>query len=532
MVKARHGVKVLSSAERAREDQQFVEPNPGDLMMILVFGWSLLCFFIVTIGKSLLFTIAQLVSSTAYRRLLMESGEAFAVLMIVISVLLVLTVVLATKFPKTFLAAWLFSMTFASAQWKPIHDVSFIYKYLGVLYFSVYGAVFIYKNFLRLISIPNIRILVIYVGWIGGVCLLVGGRTADIWYFSTEISIFIGFAICWLYFFNKRYGLEQFWMTVAWGCVATIIMHSMAPLVVDSYYQQGRYVSLYLRATAFALALSPVVITMFWAGMAGKTPFFRGFFTFMGILGLFLIVISGSRGPTATTLVGIGILWWLFRTKSVLVMLYLAILAAAAQVVFSIGSGAVDFSVIGDRLDSVDDSHRFELWLRYLDIALDSPIYGYSPSKFTFAIIGSRLEAVYAALGLKASSTGIHNSYLGMLMRVGGVALVLYLSLIIMAFSRARQVLLSKVIPFAEKRLYILPAAMIPVISVMCFVEDRIPGSGKGTTEQVFLYVSLIICQVYGTRLLNEYQHAGNEANQLRTVEGYEIATQQTDMPG
>jgi hypothetical protein len=88
---------------------------------------------------------------------------------------------------------------------------------------------------------------------------------------------------------------------------------------------------------------------------------------------------------------------------------------------------------------------------------------------------------------------------------------------------RGYEVLMSKRVPAHEKRIYILPVAMLPAISFQAIFEDYIPGSGKGTVMSIVFYASMLISQVYGTRLLNEYERVGKSGFKLSTVEGLNL---------
>jgi O-antigen ligase len=533
VVNPRQGVRVLSAAERARQSKRLIEPNPGDLIVLLVFGWAVLCFFMVTIGDRLLQRVARLSSSQVVTGWLLESAEAFAILMVVVSIVLTVVILAATKFQKFLPPVLVVSMNFADVPWQPLHDPAFFLKYLCLIYLGAYTAFFFYKNFWRLVATPYVRLILLYIAWVAGVAFFVGGKMDDIWYAGTEFTLFLGLAVAWLYFFTEKYGIEKFWECVVWGCVATTVIHLLAPLVVSNFLVNYRYVSYYgiagagAKATGFAITQAPVALILFWAAMAAKNQAQRGLFTGIAMSALFLVIWSGSRSPTAATLIGIGILWWLFRTKSIVVMMYLGMLAIAVLVVFGVGTGVVDFEALASRLET-DDTGRFELWEKYFEAVVRSPLWGHAPSGYRYAVIGESLGAFISGLNIKIGIAGIHNSYLGMLLRFGGVGLALLLTLIFLAMSRARQVLLSKAVPFAEKRLYILPAAIVPVICAMILFEDRVPGSGKGTSTQIFLYTSLVILQVYGTRLLQRYERV--VGSKLETLEGFAIESERKDL--
>jgi len=499
------------------------------MMIMLVFGWAFFCFFLVTVGDQLLFGLSKMVRSGPYRKMLLESGQAIGAIMVGGSVMLVLTIAAAQKYPKMFLAAFVFGLTFANARFRLVHDVGFIVKYLAIVYLGGLSALFLYKNFWRLISIPYVRIAIAHLAWMGGVCFFLGGRTADIWYFGTELCVVVGFCTAWFYRFNNEEGLEQFIYVLAWTGLAITLVHMSAPFIAKNYISQGRFQSVFVKATGFSVAYTPIVIILFWMAMAHRDARVRTFFVGVATVGMLLILWSGSRAPTAAILMGVGIMWLFFRSQILLAILGLAVFAAALQILFSISSG-IETSTLTSRMGSTD-SGRFELWVRYFEVGMQSPIYGTAPSRLGYAIVnldrGGGLAAFLAKYSLNVSNKGIHNSYLGVFMRFGLVGLFIFLSMLILPMRRAYQVLRAKEVPREEKRLYVLPAALIPAIMFTLMFEDKVPGPGKGTVSQLLLYISAFICQIYGTRLLNEHVRTKETDIEIRTIEGFEIGMSQ-----
>jgi len=522
-VQKRSKLKVVSSAERSRTERQFVLPNPGDLIVMLVFGWGLFCLFLVTVGERLLRNVARLASSDSVRVALLEGDQALGGVMIGGSLVLVVTIVLVYKFPRLFLPGMAFALVFASASWKPLHDIAWLFKYLGIVFLGAYAVQSMYKNFWRFMAVPFLRLIIAYLVWVAVICFFVGGRNDDYWYLGTEVSLLLGFAVVWVYEFNNKYGLEDFNRLLSWAAVAIVVAHLTAPILVDTYLQAGRFQSYFVRATGFGMGMAPVAVVLFWRAMSERDAQKAGFFSAMPLLSFGLILWSGSRSPTAATIMGVAILWWLFRSRLLLVMLLLAVLGVAVQLVLSVGSTG-DLEMLAGRLQSTE-SGRTLIWAEYILVALQSPIYGYSPSGMKFALIGGAFGNFLAEQNVSIKVLGVHNSYLGIALRFGFVGLALFMAMLVSAARRAKSVLASKLIPEAEKRNYILPAALIAVLSFVCMFEDKVPGAGKGTTEGFFLYASIFICQVYGARLINIYERAGAKLKPIATVAGMKIMT-------
>ena len=178
--------------------------------MALVFGWALFCFFLVTIGSPVLRRLATLAKSDAYKELVLNSGQALGVIMVGGSIIIIVTVFLCHKYPRAFVASLLFSFSFAAAQNKLLHDIAFIMKYLSLAYIGAYTGFSLLINFWRIVETPYVRTALLFALWIAGVSVLLGGQLEDTWYIVTIFSLFIGFGIFYVYEFNNRFGMDQF----------------------------------------------------------------------------------------------------------------------------------------------------------------------------------------------------------------------------------------------------------------------------------------------------------------------------------
>ena len=98
-----------------------------------------------------------------------------------------------------------------------------------------------------------------------------------------------------------------------------------------------------------------------------------------------------------------------------------------------------------------------------------------------------------------------------MLMQFGGIGLALMLILLVIAMRTSKRVLLSRDVPIEEIKIYVLPAAMMFIIALAAMVEDIISSTGKGTFVGLMYFSSLMICELHGKRLLDEYVRGGVE---------------------
>ena len=356
-----------------------------------------------------------------------------------------------------------------------------------------------------------------FVAWVALVCILVGGRFEDVWYAGVVACFVLAFSVFFLYEFNNRFGLKEFLNVLCWGAAITVLFHWTAPVFAEEYIVNGRFQSYFNRATGFSVTMAPIVILLFWRAMFEKDPQLGAFFTAVSIAGMLLILWSGSRSPIAATLFGGGLLWLRFRSPFFLATFILAGIGIAILLLFQISSG-IETEEIASRLSNADTG-RFELWIQYFAIAIESPIYGYAPSGLGFALAGSEIGSYLSNLGVsEVDFESVHNAYLAIFMRFGGVGLALYLAILGFAIYQAKRVLFSDYVPNEEKALVVLPATLIMVISFMLIFEDAVPGTGKGNLEGFILFTSFFICQVYGTRLINVYEREREGLSDLPTM--------------
>jgi len=521
-------INIRSGPQLSSKIDNLRVPNPGDIMIAMIFGWALVCFLLITMGDRVLRRVAQLAQSKEIKESLLSGGDVLGIALIAGSLIVVIMVVLYHKYPRLFVLSLLFGSSFAQSEHVFPHDIGFILKYLALAYIGVYAVLSLGLNFWRIVGVPYVRIALLFTLWTLGVGLTVGGQLDDIWYTGTFFSMFIGFGIFYLYEFNNSFGMEDFLKLLSWGAIIVLLTNWTAIFTIAEYINNGRFQGYHERATGFGVSITPIILILVWRAMADKDPQLRWLFLLMSIMGIALLLWSGSRSPIAATLVGIGILWLRFRSPVFLAGMFIAVLGVAAQFIFEFGG--VETKDIATRLGDTE-SDRFELWADYLEFALASPIYGYSASGLGFALVGDLggfLQQTLGATNVKYETP--HNAYLALVMRFGFVGLMIFLVILIAAMRRAKQVLDMPEIPADKKDLIILPLALIIAISLTQIFEDAVPGIGKGTAMDALLYPSLVICHIYGTSLINYYKPKNSAQSVIKTLPGFHVVAQSQDV--
>jgi hypothetical protein len=187
-------IGVLGNADRVEESQRLIPPDPGDIIMAMIFGWALFCFSLVLGGKRLLSQIARLARNSELKAAIVSGDEtALTLLMVSGSLLIIALVIVCFKYRKAVFPFMLFGLSFATASWLPIHNLALVMKYLCVVFFASFAGLFLLKNFWRLISRPYIRIMVALFLWIAIVSIFVGGRLDDYWFASSFLAFVVGY---------------------------------------------------------------------------------------------------------------------------------------------------------------------------------------------------------------------------------------------------------------------------------------------------------------------------------------------------
>ncbi|MCP4090126.1 MAG: hypothetical protein GY746_10065 [Gammaproteobacteria bacterium] len=497
-------IGVLSNTDYAEETHNLTLPNPGDIIMAMIFAWALFCFFLVLAGKQVLGVMSRQASSLELKNAIANGDEAaLTLLMVVGSLSIFILVLLCLKYRKAIFPVMLFGLSFAAAQWLPLHDFAASIKYLCLAVLASFAGLFLLKNFWILISTPYIRILVALFIWIAIVSIFVGGRFDDFWFVSVFLAFAIGVAIGWCNYIDDIESLCAFNRNIAWAGLVITFIHLSTPIIIDDYLQQGRFRSYDSRATAFGVFYAPVLIAMFWMGMFEKRVIIKWVFQLAAVAGVILILWSGTRSAAGATVAAVFLLWWVFKTRILLYVFMAIVLGLSAQIIGL--SEQEDFGLIADRVEEEGASGRFDVWVEYSEIILRSPVYGHSSSGVLRQIYAEEYLNLFTRINATAKTPSAHNSYIGITVRFGIVALVLYLMLIFKSLGRARNVLLSEFVPAEDKQVYVLPVAILLVICITGLTEDIVPENGKGNLATFMAFPLLVLCEAMGAKLLRKY---------------------------
>lgn len=488
-------------ASYAKQRLSFKLPNPGDAFMLVAFGWAAICFLMVTGGPRFARQVARLGRSETVANLVLTEQTAIAGIMLAGIIGIGVLFYVLTRYRWLSIGLFIFSLSFANALWRPIHDVAFILKYLTIVYLGAYGLLFFLNNGWKLIDGKGYRLVMVYLGWMGLIAIFNGLEIGDIWYVATEFCFMIGFGIAWLHGVDSRKELERFNMVFAYAAVAVTLGHLISPLVFSGFTAGGRFVSMFERATGFATIYAVYVVVMFWASMHEKDPIRQKIFTAFAFAGLGLILWSGTRNATVAALIGVFGLWWVFRTKIFVYVISAAMVGLVLQILLGDNE---NLDMLSGRLGSVTNT-RGDIWALYLDLARKSPVFGYGWDGLYAAVYG---ESLINAIGsyVRVKIPAVHNHYLGYVVRFGVVGLIINLALFVLPLLRAWAVVFSPKVSKEDKKIYVLPAALLLVVALEGFFEDTMGSTGRGTLHGIIFALGVPVVYLYGGKLLREAQ--------------------------
>ena len=267
-----------------------------------------------------------------------------------------------------------------------------------------------------------------------------------------------------------------------------------------------------VRATGFATIFAVFVVCMFWVSMYESPSMKQRIFTGFAFLGFFLILWSGTRNATVATLLAIAAIWWVIRSRLLVYILVVGIVGLLAQIILA---DSQDASMLTDRLASTDNT-RLGAWELYWNLTLKSPIYGYGYNGLVGAVYGESLSntiATYARLTVP----GVHQLYLGMAVRWGVVGLILQVALFWFPARVAWKVIFGSKVSDEDKRVYILPVALVMIIMLMGLFEDTIGSTGRGTVHGMVYAMGIPLVYLWGKRLLKRAE-AAEESTERRNL--------------
>jgi hypothetical protein len=494
-----------SAALAARKRPVLLDPQPGDMIMLMVFGWSIFCLFLLAGGRRFIVQIAKLVRRPEMRQMILDGDErVLALLMIVGVVGIVILVLFCYKYRLTFAAMAWFGTVYGASGWAPARSLAFPLKYATFAFLFVFAGMFLLKNFWRLTASPYLRLMLFYFFWVVGISLAVGGGTTnDLWYIITDLAYVVGFGIAWNAHTNDTEKINQYFYALAYTSVAVTFFHAIAPFVHTPYITSGRFHSIVGKATGFGVGYAPFVLCLYWMGMVHKTKLIQQFFTSAALLGTLLIFWSGTRSAAAALLCSIVVLWWVFRGRIFIYIFFGAVFALLTQIIA--GPESVDITALSSRLQETDSSNRQGVWTQYWGIILNSPIYGHGLGGLGSQFIGEAWASLIESYGRGVRYIGAHNAYIGITAKFGVIGLVLFLSLIYHALRPAWTVLFSRSVPIEEKRVYVLAPALVILMCIANLAEEGIGSRGRGTVYTTIFYANLIFCALQGSRLLTQY---------------------------
>ncbi len=501
--------RLRSSFQTARDS--FRMPDPIDNFIVIAFGWASVCFLLVVGGDQIARRAALLSGSRALRQIILSDQSAIAFLMIGGVAGLAAAFYVLSRLKFNMVIALFFAMTFANATWAPLYSLSFAVKYLVLIYLAGFTFLFFLKNGWRLASSDGYRWICAYLAWIAVIAVANGLNVQDVWYLATEFILMIGVGAAWFSQLNDRESIERFNRMLAYVAVLVTLFHLLAPALAPVFIVLGRFVGMSGRATGFATIYAIFVVALFWLSMYEKSLVRSRVFTAIAFVGFGMILWSGTRNATVATLIGITALWWVIRSRILVYILLVGIFGLVIQLILGAND---DVSMLSERLQSTENT-RLDIWKLYLGLTAKSPFFGYAYSGLAKAVYGETFVGLLSSFA-RINPPGVHNLYLGFAVRWGLPGLFLHMLLFVLPALTAWRVIFNNRVPMEEKRVYILPVALLLVVALEGLFEDTMGSTGKGTVHNLVYALGIPVVYLYGNKLLSVAQERPRERRQRR----------------
>lgn len=488
------------------KEREFLRVNPGDIFMVMAFVWALACLLLLVGGDRITRMIARTSRTAA---LLLSDNQVAIVGMLVVGVIVIAGIVyFFNRTPRTSFIVLVWCYAIANYVWPPAHYTAFAFKYISMAYLGVYTALWLYRNFWRL-DLPAYRLILVWLGWMLIVAVVYGGRLNDYWHLATRAILIFSVAIYWVTLIDSDEQLLRFNRMLALAAFGMTGIHMISPFLVgfSEVFISGRFVAGYPKATGFGLEYSPMVLVLVWQSLADPNRTYRRLAAIAGVIGIAMILLSGTRNATVALLASVLVLSYVFRARIIVYVLAAAFIGLIMQILVLDTSY---FEDLGERLSSTRNT-RLEIWARYLESIFREPLLGYGPAGGRNAIYSASVAGLLERYNI--APTAVHNAMLGTAVRFGIPGLLIYLTLFFTSFKRCFSVLTDRAVPQVKKAYFVLYAALATLFFLEGFFEDNI-ASPRGTLSVMLFSITLVFTLVIGSRILEE-AHAQVQAKRV-----------------
>lgn len=181
----------------------------------------------------------------------------------------------------------------------------------------------------------------------------------------------------------------------------------------------------------FSLALSMAIPMLWCIGTAEKRIVLRRAFLVCVPLTMFTVLLTHSRGGLLSMCAAVGVLVWRSKHRGIAIALTLAALPFA--VVLMPDEMRERFASIADYEEDGSANARFRSWAAAIRMATDNPVLGVGMYNYRDRYLEYQPDPTPSEMAGKDIFVA-HNSYLQIWAETGTLALLLYLSLIVMSF--------------------------------------------------------------------------------------------------
>lgn len=449
------------------------------LLLIL----SLLCSLIVLVSI-LSVGVENILGFVGLGNKLLEGGMSPFFIFSVLSALLIALVPVATYLfvtrTKLFMTVLVLAFSYSEIQIPIVHYVAFGLRYLLMFAVIVLGIYQLIKRDIKFKLLEKVALLLLF--W-QIVVLIVGGmHMSSLTMMPIQIFLLLGIIIGLRFKYRNLQDILDLAKIFAWCGLILTFTHVISVASPDSF-NAGRFQSFYSLPTNFANSYILLLVPMIWMSITEKKFKYKMIFIGAAILGIVLLLMSGTRNAMGFLMVSILLFSYIWKKKMGIYVAVAGLLVIASIPVFLANSQSLDF--LSKRLTHIEGGSanaRENVWKLSLELIKEKPMMGYG--------LGRVMDQMEKNV-VKWAVLNTHNAYLGIWFQIGVFGLVFTLLIYFIVLFKGYKILIFGKTRQVIKEILILPLALLSGLFASGMFEENL--TSRGSIQQLIWALSIVM---------------------------------------
>lgn len=418
----------------------------------------------------------------------------FFPLLIFFSIALVFSGTLLLICAKDMFIVLLFlAFVFSEMRIPLLNETAFAIRNIFILTMISYGIAAIILNDKKLFG--AIQVLgCLYIFWCAANLVINGLFLNSLMMLPMQLAIVFGIFIGMQCIYPDVAGIRKICLILGWLGFAITLFHLGILLFVPNTFIAGRFCSLFILPTNFANSYVLLYVAVIWLAMWEKRMFLKICIIAAAIIGIFLLLLSGTRNSILTIMVAILCLSFAWRVKIPLYVGLTSILLIALVTAFF--QDTAFYQYVGHRFTNTQSISRHRVWELAWSFISAKPFTGYG--------LGRAIDVMSVRMPTWAL-LNTHNAYIGIWMQLGIVGVILVIIIYFVCLAKGFQLILAKKIDGDIKKVIILPLAMLAALLIAGIFEENL--TSRGSLQQLLWSFSVtMIIVIYRIEKLDYLQ--------------------------